>query len=68
MSFPQDNPVFQLLHWLANTPGVGGLSVIAVIGVSLASFAAALRWIVRGGHAPESATYAYPTSTLLEHK
>jgi hypothetical protein len=67
VSFPQDNPVFQLLHWFVDTPGIGGVSVIALILACLGTFAGALRWIVQGGRAPEASIYAYPTSTLLEH-
>jgi hypothetical protein len=68
MNFPQDNPIFQFLYWLVNTPGLGGVAVVAIVATALGSFAAGLRWVVRGGQADEAITYAYPTSALHDHK
>ena len=64
MSFPTDNGIFALLYWLVNTPGIGGLAVIAVVVTSLACFSAALHWIHEGGKADETTVYAYPTPAL----
>jgi hypothetical protein len=55
MSFPLDNPIVQSLHWLVNTPGLGGLVVALVVTMSLGAFTAALRWITRGAQADELA-------------
>jgi len=63
MNIPPD-PILQFIYWLINTPGLGGLSVAAIILACLGSFAAVLRWIKAGAQADESATYAYPTSAL----
>lgn len=69
MNFPMDNPIYRLVYWFLNTPGVGGLGVGFIVAACLGSFAAALRWIVRGAQADEPATYAYPTSAFHEpHK
>ena len=48
MNFPLDNPIFRFLYWFVNTPGVGSLGIGFLIIACLGSFAAALRWIVRG--------------------
>ncbi len=68
MSLPMDNGIFAFLYWLVNTPGLGGLAVIAIVMICLGSFAAALRWIVLGGEADENTVYAYPTPALHDHK
>jgi hypothetical protein len=67
MNFPLENPIFRLLYWFVNTPGVGGLGVGFIIVACLGSFAVALRWIARGAQADEPASYAYPTSALHDH-
>ena len=63
MSIPP-NPILHLIYWLINTPGLGGLSVAAIILACLGSFAATLRWIAAGAHADETPTYAFPTPAL----
>ncbi len=68
MNLPPDLPLLRFVYWLVNTPGIGGLAVIGVVITCVGSFAAALRWIARGGQAGETATYAYPTPTLIGHK
>ena len=68
MNFPQDSPIFQFLYWLVNTPGLGGVAVVAVVATALGSFAVALRWIVSGGQVDDPITYAYPTSALHHHE
>ena len=64
MSMPPD-PILHSIYWLINTPGLGGLSVAAIILSCLGIFAAVLRWIAAGARADEPSTYAYPTSALL---
>ncbi len=67
MNFPMDNPFFQFLFWLLNTPGVGGIAVGLIGLLSVSIYAGSLFWIARGADADETETYAYPTPTLLEH-
>ncbi len=63
MNFPE-NPLFEFLYWLINTPPIGGIAVILVgVGCVLA-YGLTLRWIVRGREADETETYAYPTPAL----
>jgi hypothetical protein len=74
MNFPMDEPFFQFVYWLLNTPGLGGVAVGAIVATSLTAYAGALFWIARGGHGDkvgdevgdEVETYAYPTPSL-EH-
>jgi hypothetical protein len=67
MNFPLDNPIFQSLYWLVNTPGLGGLVVALIVIISVTAYGSALRWIARGAQADELETYAYPTPALHEH-
>ena len=67
MNFPLDNPVVAFLYWLANTPGLGGIALVAIAGGCVVAFAGALRWITRGGHGEEAPEYPYPTSALHKH-
>jgi uncharacterized integral membrane protein len=67
MNFPLDNPAFNFLFWLANTPGLGGIALGAVVGGCALVFAGALRWIVRGARADETAEFPYPTAALHKH-
>jgi hypothetical protein len=67
MNFPLDNPIFQFLYWLVNTPGLGGLFVALIVIISVSAYGSALRWIARGAQADELETYAYPTPALHEH-
>ncbi len=67
MNFP-DTPFFQILYAIINTPGIGGIIVIALgLSMSVAIFFT-LRWIAHGSQAEESATYAYPTTALHDHE
>ncbi len=66
MNFP-DEPVFRFLHWLIDTPTVGGVVVLVVSGGLLAGYLITLRWIVQGAQADEMEEYSFPTPTLLEH-
>jgi len=68
MNFPMDNPIFQFLYWLINTPGLGSLGVLLIAIASVAAYGTALRWIARGAQADEPEEYAYPTPALHEHK
>ena len=67
MNFPLDNPIFQFLYWLVNTPSLGGLAVGLIVLISVSAYGAALRWIARGAQANEPEEYAYPTPALHEH-
>lgn len=67
MNFPMDNPFFQFLFWLLNTPGIGGIAVGLLVLTSIAVYAGSIFWIARGAQADEADSYAYPTSTLLDH-
>ncbi len=64
---PPDLPILRFIFWLVNTPGLGGAGVTAILVTCLASFFAALRWILGGGRADEATTYAFPTPALLDH-
>lgn len=68
MNFPLDNPVFQFLYWLMDTPGLGSIALIAMIAALLTIFVTTLRWISRSAQLPEVATYAYPTPALHAHR
>jgi hypothetical protein len=67
MNFPLQDPIFQFLYWLVNTPGLGGLVVGLIVFISLGAYSSALRWIAQGAQANDSETYAYPTPALHEH-
>jgi hypothetical protein len=64
MNFPMDQPFYQFLYWLMNTPGVGGLIVVIEAALIAVAVGFSLRWIKRGAGADESETYAYPTPAL----
>lgn len=66
MNFPMEFPLFRFLYWLINTPGVGGMTVLLIVGGSLAIYFSTLRWIARGGQTDEAEVYTYPTSSLLD--
>lgn len=66
MNFP-DNPIFQFLYWLVDTPGLGGLIVGLIVIISVSAFGGALSWIAQGAQADERETYAYPTPALHDH-
>ena len=66
MNFPLGNPIYAFLYWFVNTPGVGGLGVVALLVTSLGCFAGALRWIARGAQVDEPVAYAFPTSAFHE--
>lgn len=67
MSAP-DTFILRFLYWLVNTPGLGGVAVVAIVISCLGSFVLALRWIAAGSKVGDSDTYAYPTSSLLHHR
>lgn len=64
MNLAPDTPILRFIYWLVNSPGLGGMAVSAIVLTCLASFAAALRWIVAGGRVADPVTYAYPTPAL----
>jgi hypothetical protein len=64
MHFPMDNPLFQFLYFLVDTPGLGGIVVAMVGGGSITAYFFVLRWIRNGAQADETETYTYPTPTL----
>ncbi len=68
MHAPPDTTAIRLLFWLLNTPGVGGAAVMGIAGTCALCCVATLRCIARGSKTGETATYSYPTSTLLEHR
>lgn len=68
MNFPLENPIFQFAYWLVNTAGLGGLTVMLIVLVSVSAYGSALRWISRGAQVPEVEEYAYPTPALHEHE
>jgi hypothetical protein len=51
-----------------NTPGLGSIALMAMMAALSIIFFSTLRWIHRGGAAPETVTYAYPTPALHLHK
>lgn len=65
MNFPLEVPILRAIYWMLNTPGVGGVFAVLLIGGLVSAFSLALSWIVRGARQDED-VYAYPTSTLLE--
>jgi hypothetical protein len=68
MNFPMENPIFQFLYFLVDTPGLGGIAVALVGGGSLTAYFFVLRWIRNGGKADETETYTYPTPALTHSK
>jgi hypothetical protein len=67
MNFP-DEPFFRFLHWLIDTPSLGGLIVLTITSAVFIIVAFTLYWIVLGAQVDETEIYAYPTPTLLGHK
>ena len=67
MSFP-DEPLFHYIHWLIDTPSLGGIVVVTLSGLAVALFVAAIFWVVLGAQVNEDEVYTYPTPTLLGHK
>lgn len=66
MNFPE-NPLFEFLFWLINTPGIGGITVgLLALGI-VTAVSTTLRWIMLGGQIDERVVYAYPTPALHEH-
>lgn len=45
MNFPFESPLFQLVYWLINTPGVGAVMIGLIVGAALVSFSLSLRKI-----------------------
>lgn len=68
MNFPMEYPVFRFLYWLINTAGIGGLSIMLLVGGLLTTGLLVLRWVVRGAHADEPEQYTFPTPSLLDHE
>ena len=68
MNFPMEDPIFRFLYWLLNTAGIGGISVLLLIGTLISTFALVLRWVTRGAQADEPEQYAFPTPTLVKHE
>jgi len=67
MNFP-DEPLFHFLHWLIDTPSLGGLVVMSLSGLALFAFIVTFYWIAMGAQKDEGEVYTYPTPTLLGHK
>ncbi len=67
MNFPMDNPFFQFVFWVLNSPGVGGIAVGLIVLISVSIYTSTIVWIARGAQANKPEIYTYPTSTLLEH-
>ena len=68
MNFPADSQFVQLVYWLINTAGMGGIAVGLIALVSVIAYSLTLRWIARGARADEADTFAYPTPALYEHE
>ncbi|MCP4210264.1 MAG: hypothetical protein GY764_02190 [Halieaceae bacterium] len=68
MNFPMDNPFFQFLYWIMNTPGIGGIVVVVEATLIVIAVSLSLRWINKGADAPEKEQFAYPTSALHHYK
>lgn len=66
MNFP-DEPFFRAIHWLIDTPTVGGVIVLSIISLISIVFATTIYWIMLGAKADEEDVYVYPTPTLLGH-
>ncbi len=68
MNWPMDVPFFQLVYFLVNTAGIGGIAVGLIASASLISYYLTLRGIIGAGDEAESEEYAYPTPALThEH-
>ena len=67
MNFPLDNPLFRFLYWLINTPTIGGVVALLILGSLITTFVFALIWVVNGAKADEPDSYAFPTTTLIGH-
>lgn len=67
MNFP-DEPFFRFVHWLIDTPSLGGLVVLIISSTMLIIFSLTLYWIMRGAEADEEDVYLFPTPTLLGHR
>jgi hypothetical protein len=67
MNFPMENPLFRFFYWVINTPGVGGLAVLVIVGGLSTVALLTLRWIALGS-AEDEDVYSFPTATLLEHE
>ncbi len=66
-----DNPdslLFELLFWMINTPGMGGVFASLLGGGILLAIGVTLRWISKGGQESEVEEYAYPTPALHAHE
>ena len=68
MNFPMENELMQILYWLVNTPGLGGLISILLGGGSILTYALMLRWIIQGGNVREDDIYLYPTPSFHKHE
>jgi hypothetical protein len=66
MNFP-DEPIIRFLHWIINTPGMGGLAALLVGGSSITGYLLTVRWIRQGAKVDEWDEYTYPTPALLGH-
>ena len=67
MNFPSTQPLFEFFYWLVNTPGLGGIVLIALVSGVLAAAITTFRWIHAGGKGEETETYSYPTPPLYNH-
>jgi hypothetical protein len=67
VNFPADNPIFNFLYWLVDTPGLGGLAVGGIVSACLVTFGCTLRWLARGARPDDPEVYAYPTPALHDH-
>ena len=67
MNFPMNEPFFQFIYWLLNTPGLGGVAVGSIVLIIVLIVALTLRWIARGADTAEQITYSYPTPALHHH-
>ena len=66
MNFP-DEPIFRILHWLIDTPTLGGAVVFGISGLVAIGTISTIIWIVSGAQADEPDSYLYPTTALLGH-
>ena len=53
MNFPLDNPFYRFLYWLINTPTVGGVFALVILGGLASVFVVTLVWVVNGAKADE---------------
>jgi len=67
MNFPLENPIYRFLYWLINTPTIGGIVALLILGTLTTAFVWALLWVINGAKADEPESYAYPTSSLIGH-